>query len=350
MSILLSSCLLSAVGLQTGGTQQTPRPDASDAATSRVALDPRDVLVQFDDMYARIVSADAERVTVEFLHIPGSRVVVDEEAIAADKLFTYREAQIEEGNAQAWLELARFAKEHDLHLRRIDALQTAAKLAPEGEDVEERLAEARSACAEARLAGAKELRQDGELEAAIEHLEQTVERFADCGGGADAEALLQQIRAKLADERARAAELQAKRRAVQQTRPELRQVGELIERGTEHLRAGRQNLDDYVEAKASFEDALAAFERARDGLAELEATRQQGQGLPAEVAEERRHLARVAKRRAVTAHVELGHVYVARGDRKSAYRHAGRAAVLAPDDARVADLRQAIAASATDGG
>lgn len=59
---------------------------------------------------------------------------------------------------------------------------------------------------------------------------------------------------------------------------------------------------------------------------------------------EAERLLRRATARLVTAHVELGYVYTARGDDTSAYTHAGKAAILAPDDPRVAQLRAAIAA------
>lgn len=320
-----------AQGNRTGAEDDSPQ----------VAVGQETVVVEFDELRGRIVGVDAEGVTVEFVGIPGSRVTMAREDLPADKLFLYRKARMDQGDAQAWLDLADYAEEHDLYIRRIDALRSAAELDPDRRGrIEQEIAATRSACAEDRLARARELHRAGDLEDAVEHLEETISGFAECEAGAEARSLLQRIRSKLGDEQTRAAEVQDRRGLVQEEFPVLGEAAELLQRGRRLIEQGLNNLDDYVEAKNSFEDALAVFSRARERLREMA---EDGEADSAAARDELRRLLRLCERRIVNTHVELGHVYVARGDRQSAYRHVGRAAVLDPGNARVGELRQAIA-------
>ncbi|HLU38307.1 MAG TPA: hypothetical protein VK081_02910, partial [Planctomycetota bacterium] len=138
------------------------------------ARDEGPIFVTVNELYGRVLEATEDSVLVEFVDLPGSRSRIPLELVPPDQRYRLKKRTIDADDAAAWLKLADFAKELGLHVRHIEALETAKALDPSLEGVEERLGDARQNCAVERLSHAQELRAQGALRDAIAHLETTI--------------------------------------------------------------------------------------------------------------------------------------------------------------------------------
>lgn len=318
----------------------------SAAAATQVVGATGGVTVTLGDLRGRIVAIDEGFVSIAFPGSPGSTARIAVSTVSADKRFDFRQANMQADDADAWIELAEHARLHNLHVRRIEALQAAAERDPQRKAMLDKLiAETRSVCGQEDLQKAKELRAAGDLEDAVEHLEGITTDFPDCAAGKQAQKLLDEIRAKLDQERTQAVTQQTQRQRIQQNYPELVDARETLAAGQQLIKQGLRNLDDLVESRDSFEDALARFERVRKHLAHWSDRSHNDKPVTPAAIEEHDRLAKLATHRAVGAHIQLGHVYIARGDQQSALSHLGFAAALDLSSIRVSRLRQAIASS-----
>lgn len=318
----------------------------SAAAAQSEADAAQGVTVTLGDLNARIVAIDEGFVSIVFPGSQGSTARLAASSVSADKRFDFRQANMQADNADAWIELAEHARLHNLHVRRIEALQAAAERDPQRKAMLDKLmAETRSVCGQENLQKAKELRAAGELEDAVEHLKAITTDFTECSAGKQAQKLLDEIRANLNQERTRAVTQQTQRQRIQENHPELADARDMLAAGQKLIKQGLRNLDDLVESRDSFEDALARFQRVRTQLAHWSERNRNDKPMAQAAMQEHDHLAQLATHRAVGAHIQLGHVYIARGDQQSALSHLGYAAALDLSSIRVSRLRQAIASS-----
>lgn len=307
------------------------------------------VRVHAGSLDGRVVEVREDTVVIELTGHPGSRVAVQKALVPPDALYEIEEARMDRSDPEAWIILSRFAHDQGLHRRRMEALKHAADLDPTRiPDIDRELAQCKQHCATEHLGAARALREAGELKRAMRLLSDTAVQDAGCVSAEEARSLLREIQADISAERAGAQAAQLDRRLLRDQYAGLSDVADLIEQADAALVAGREDLDDLVSATRSFLRAEALLESAKKSLDRTAEGRTTGkspttEGVP--VAAERERLRLVVRDALVEAHVELGHVYLARGDSDSAYEHAGLAAALDPDDWSVVALRQAIGAS-----
>ncbi len=305
--------------------------------------------VHVGSLDGRVVEAHEDAVVIELTGHSGSRVVVQRALVPADALYEIEAARIDQSDPEAWIELSRFAHDQGLHRRRMEALEHAAELDPARvPDIELEQAACREHCSAERLGTARELREAGELQRAMRLLADTALQDAGCVSAEESRGLLQQIQADIVEERARARGVLLDRRLVRDQYAGLNDIADLIERADAALQEGREDLADLVTATRSFLRAEALLKSAEVRLDRTSEGRTAGaspttDGVPVAVERERLRLA--VRDALLEAHIELGHVYLARGDSDSAYEHAGMAAAIDPDDWSVVALRQALGAA-----
>jgi len=319
-------------GTQTGAT--TP-PDAPLDYEAGLTL--ADVVVDGDGWQGRIVSVEHDEATVRLVGRPSSRARVPLEAIDPETRYVIRRIRMDDTRADAWTALAAFAERHDLLVRQVEALQHARRLVEDPErraELGRAIDNARARIARDRLEHAKSLREDDDLDDAIHVLETVVAEYPAVEAADEAKRLLDDLESRAASGTTPAPDHEAKG-----PRDELvAEVEKHIESGNASLTDGLKKLGDHVDSTEAFESALESFREAR----ELVRTAQdEGQGRAAHSDRIRRLKDRIESKLA-RAHLELGHVSLARGDEESAYEHAGEAATLDPSDPGVAALRRAI--------
>jgi len=316
---------------------------SSSTALATPSVDSMDhIRFEVGDLPVRVLETRESELVVEFVERPGSRAEVPMDNVPGEVLYQVEEAERRPVDRDDWLQLAAFAARHDLHLRRLEALERAKELADD-EQVRSRLESARTTCASDRLERARELRRAGDLAEAEHHLRQTVERYAECRAADRARDILTELDGGASEPRDGGGEGRRADPPVTGGSSEEAgsgRVSSLIETGREEIRAGQEASDDYVEATDHFEAALEALNEADELLDGETSSGSRGDdrnGRPS------RQL--VVEDLLVRAHVELGYVYLARGIDQDAYHHATLAAIVDPGSSRVSDLRQAIGAN-----
>jgi len=304
--------------------------------------------VQVGEIFGRVIAADADSVTLELVGQEGT-VQISRERLTPQEEYLLRRASMDEGSTDEWRQLADYAGRHDLPLLQIEALRAALRRAEQSDgadagELRDELAAARDACARSRLEHAQQLREAGELEKAIEHLWRTLVRYENCAAADEARRELAQVQEQYGAEVRRARKIQRERAQLRAQDETLQRVAELIDRGEIRLREGLLELDSFVEATHSFQEALRRFDRAREQLDEL-AEDSPNQQIDQQIDQEIERLRATLRDDLLRGHLELGHVYVARGDAQSAYAQVGKAAAIDPTDPAIDRLRQTIAAS-----
>lgn len=330
-----------------GATSLIAAQSQSSTHESRVVPVSREIVLRSGQSFDAIaVDVTPKDVILEFSKYPGSRATIPKALIAPDSLFQIEKERIREDDPEAWRQLAALAQENGLHQEKMAALARVAKLDPErATEIEKEIAACREACSTERLGIAQSLLEAGELDLAKKHIHDVLENFRGCVAAEDAKKLSSRIENEAQAEKARAAAIRQQRQKTEQANDDLVNIAGLVERGDKATQEARTLLDKPVKAAGQFSAALGLYDQAWRKLENFEPHDADGQSLSSETTQELARLRLTVRDHLVDTHLDLGHVYLARGNRPAAYRHAGHAAGLDPNNPGVMSLRTAIETS-----
>ena len=312
----------------------------SDEATRSIHLKSGTVIV------GKVIELTDEAIVVEFEGVPGSRGSVARSAIVPSDLFGLMLENRDPKTAEAWMALAKAAGDLGLHNDRMWSLRNAARLMPgHAEEIEKDIEACRQECSKQRLGMAREFLEAGELDRARRYLRIVLVEYSGCVAGTEANDLLKRITDDIEREKARASAVLAERRRIQEGHEDLQSVRNLMERGEDALRVGRESLERPGAAISRFDETLALLERGWILLGRFSAPASASPGLREELVSEVGRLKGALRDDMVAVHLELGHAYLTRSGFVRATAHAGAAAALDPEDSGVLALRTAIAAA-----
>lgn len=312
----------------------------------------------------RVIEVTDTSVVLEFAGAPGSRGSVERSSVVPSDMFDLLVDARDPKTGEAWLDLANEAEHLGLYNNRIWSLRNAAKLLPDNaQAIGIEIESSRQVCSKNRLALVHEYLEAGELERARRYLKSIIEEYCGCIGEEEGTVLMKEITDNIERVKAKATTTLAERRKIQDTNEDLQAVRELMARGEDSLRVGRESLERPGNAITHFVQAQALFERAWKMLAPFSTSPtiasgtttssgpagSTGSTVPSApidpVVTEVVRLKTSLRDDLVSVHLELGHAYLTRSDFVRATAHAGEAAAIDPENSGVLGLRIAIAAA-----
>jgi tetratricopeptide (TPR) repeat protein len=314
------------------------------------------VWLQVGSRYGRVLDVDENTVFVELLGHPGSRVGIERDLVNPTVIYQALERDMDQDDPEAWVELSTFAKSHDLHSLRVEALKRARELEPGSSNaIDERIEEARADCTRARLTQARKLEEAGETRRAIRYLSDTLGHYDACEATPAVQELLSKLERTVRQEGHLAVARKENQRRMRKGWKRIDDASELMEEGGRYLAAARKDLDDSVDAAHRIHKSVALLQAAGDALDRIppglspDAAGLKAEGYDvADVEREKKRLRLVVQDDLLEARTELGHLYIARGDLQSAREQLGLAAIIDSSDWRVSLLRLSIAAATSE--